>query len=256
MKKIAKRLPQYLVLVVAVALTSCILDLKKESGSSSSSEKKSGKKNGLIKTYYDNGAIRAEVSYKDGKKNGIARDYYKNGKIHIEIPYVNGIKHGTSKMFYETGQLFRTTEYDSGRMHGWQKKYREDGMLSAEIPYNKDQQCMGLKEYLKDGSLKTNYPTIIITPVNTILKDNKYILRISMSDKKPAQFYVGKLEGGCLYDLMDNILMTSSTTGELPFYVPPRTFIMEELNIIARVKTIQGNEYITQRKYNVAVENR
>jgi hypothetical protein len=230
----------------------------------SGDKKETNKKNkivqdGLVKDYFSNGKLRAEINYKKGKRHGKAKQYYKDGKLFQEIDYANDLKHGIARKYYENGKLFQETPYDSGQIHGIQKKYHTNGNLVAEIPYDYDNPCMGLKEYGTDGSPRKSYPTIIVTPVDNILRDGKYILKISMSNHtKNVEYYKGTLlSRGCLSNFMGNIFESEEKgVGEIVYPLPSGSFIMEEINIVAKVKTLQGNYYITQKRYNVAVDNR
>ncbi len=129
--------------------------------------------------------------------------------------------------------------------------------MTSEAPYFNGEACAGLVEYTTQGKVKKKYPSIVITPINTLLKNGKYVLRISMSDKsKNVEFFAGKLnENGC--PPMEDFIYTSSYgVAELEFFLPMGGFMMDEINFIARVKTTQGNYYIAQKKYNLAIENR
>lgn len=215
--------------------------------------------NDVARSMYEDGTLRAEIPMKDGKRNGTAKQYHKNGNIFMEVDYVNDIQHGWARKYYETGMLYQETPYDSGRMHGIVKKYRTDGKLLSEMPYNFDNPCIGLKEYLMDGSARKKYPTIVVKAKDTMLKDDKYVLQVSMSDgSKNVEYYRGSLlQGNCLSNFMGNIFesKTQKGVGEITYIIPRGTFRMEEINIVAKVTTRLGNTYITQRKYNLAVEN-
>lgn len=242
-------------IILAVA-NACVFDTTKKEEDSGS---KKSKKEGVAVSKYPNGKIRSEITMKNGKKNGRATDYYESGVKHLEIDYVNNIKHGWARRYYENGKLYQETPYDSGEMHGIQKKYRENGKLSAEIPYRHNLPCMGLKEYVLDGSPKTNYPTIVVTPVDNLWRDGEYILKLSLSDKSRAvEFFEGDLdEGGCLGFNAVPVGKTDPTgVAIISYRLPPGGFVMETINIIAKVQTLQGNYYITQRKYNLAIENK
>lgn len=244
-----KTLSLFLLIIVA----SCLPESKE-----TSTAKKKPSKDGVNKSYYPNGTLRAEVPIKDGKKNGLARDYYADGKRRLEIEYVNSEKHGITRMYYQNGNLYEETPYKNGEIQGVKKRFREDGKPSAEAPYHDGEPCMGLKEFLIDGSVKTKYPTIVVTPVDNILKEDRYILRLKMSDNsRNVTFYTGKLENNCLGSNLEQVYQTPAKgVSEIVFYVPHGMFLMEEINIVAKVKTVQGNYYVTQRKHNVAIENR
>ena len=214
---------------------------------------------GVAKSYYADGKLRAEIQMQNGKKNGRAKEYFKNGKVSMEIDYKDDIKHGQLIRYYETGTLFKEATYVNGKLSGIEKKYRSDGKLIAEMPYNNNNPCMGLKEYLTDGSERKKYPTIIVKPIDTIIKDGKYALEISMSDgSKIVEYHRGDLlDGGCLGNFIGGIFPGKKKgTGLITYTLPSGGFLMDEINIVAKVKTLQGNYYITQRKYNVAIENR
>lgn len=243
-------------------LSSCTNSNSKEkaTGKSTSAAKSKGvKKNGIITSHHANGKVRAEINYKDGKKDGIAKEYYSTGSPYMEIEYKNGIKDGLAKRYYENGKLYQQTPYVNGKIQGKQLKYYEDGKPMAIIPYHQDEPCSGLVEYTLKGEVKKQYPTIVITPLNTLLKDNKYTLRLTLSDKsKNVQFYTGSLsKEGCVgYETKK--IWESETPGvtDLEYVLPRGHFIMDKINIIAKVKTVQGNYYFIQKPYNLAVENR
>jgi hypothetical protein len=214
---------------------------------------------GVVKDYYKEGKLRAEIPYENGKKNGLAREYYKTGIIYQEIEYRNGLKHGLSKRYYENGEPSQVTEYDSGRRHGKLQKFKSDGSLLSVATYFNDEPCKGLVEYLRDGSVKKNYPTIVVTPVNNLLNNEKYTLRFSLSDKSRAvEFFIGELsKEGCITDQPEKVNdLNRDGVAELDIYLPKGMFIMKTITVIAKIKTIQDNYYITTRPYNLSIEHK
>jgi len=240
--------------VLSLALFSCSQPEKKDE---KNEESKDGTK--VIRTTYSNGKPKAEVLYKDGKKNGLSKSFDKEGKISLELPYVNDKREGKSKKYYEGGkQLYQTTEYKDDLMHGMQVKYRENGDVLSEAQYEKNFPCLNLKEFYKDNTLKKEYAKIIVTPIDRLDSQGVYLLQISMSEKvRKVKYYTGKLTAsGCMSDDLYSILLNEQTkTGKLTYNLGPGGFMMEELNIIAVAETIYGNSYITQRKYNLAIDN-
>jgi hypothetical protein len=226
---------------------------------SCSGDKKDGKeKDGLVKHYDAMGKLVQEANYKNGRLNGLVTDYYKNGKVLQEVNYVNDIKHGIAKKYYEDGTLSRVTPYDSGIVDGIEYKYRKDGKPISEAIFDKGNPCIGLVEYLPDGSLKTKYPRIVVTPVDDMLRKDKYMLRVELSDgTKAVKWYLGKLTDGKYIgrEAQDQWSVKNGVL-TLEYYVPSGSFIMERINIIAVVKTFHNNDYITQYNYNISAENR
>jgi hypothetical protein len=211
------------------------------------------------KTYYPDGKIHKEVPFKNGSKNGVSKEYYNNGQVFQEVNYENNLREGWAKRYFENGTLSQETPYKNDKMHGVQKKYRRSKELMAEIPYHEGNVCVGLKEYTIDGKLKKRYPSIVVTPVDRILIDGSYTLEIRLSDgtKGGVEYYEGTLVNGKYIDPTGSkIWNVKNGVGKLVYRVPRGSFLMEEINIIAKMKTVQANYYITHTTYHLAAENR
>ena len=52
------------------------------------------KANGVGKTWWKNGQISGECTYKDGKRNGLYRRWYPNGQLEEECAYKDGKRNG------------------------------------------------------------------------------------------------------------------------------------------------------------------
>lgn len=211
-----------------------------------------------IRSYYKNKKLKSESSFKDGRRNGLSRSYNEQGQLMLELPYIEDKRNGQSKRYYETGGLYQTTEYVEDRIHGIQAKYRPNGKIMSEAKFENERPCLGLKEYLEDGSLKKKYPKLMIKAIDRIDASGEYILILSMSEKvKKARYYTGKLSpGGCISEANNFVLLSESDkTGKIVYNLSPGQFVMEELNLVAVVETILGNEYVTQATYHVAIDN-
>jgi hypothetical protein len=211
----------------------------------------------IKRTYFKNGKVNTELSYKDGEKDGVGRIYYINGNVNQEVTYKKGKRDGLAKRFYENGKLYQETQYVDDKMEGYRKKYDEEGKLLAEETYRDDSPCMGLKEYNSDGSLRSSYPKINIQAVDRVAQDGRFLLNFTMSDKTTrVKFYQGRLTNdGCMSNALDPLLLVEKGKGQLTFYVPPGSFKMEEVHVVAVVQTRYGNSYITRTSYNLSVDN-
>jgi len=217
------------------------------------------KDSNVVRAYYDNGKLRAEIPQKNNVKHGKAVEYFKSGAVYQEIDYKEGIKDGWARRYFETGQLAQETPYLQGKIQGLQKKYRSTGQVASEATYLNNEPCVGLKEYLLDGSLKKKYPSIVITPIDEVESRGVYTLRISLTEKvKEVEYFTGQLSAEkCLGSNASKVWSTDRYgVAEIEYRLLPGMFIMERVNIIAKVKTTQGNYYLTQHSYNVAVESR
>lgn len=212
---------------------------------------------GITKNYDKSGHLVSKVNYENNRMHGVAYNYYPSGKVHSKIIYHEGRKNGNEIWFYESGKVFRISPFTNGKLNGIQQFFYESGRIMAEVPYKDNKPGMGLKEYNESGKLITSYPQIIIREINHLAMENKFILKISLSNKSGrVKFYTGKLDEGIYFN--DRALIPLNTeNGEAEYYVYvfPRGMVMEKLNIIANYKTPRGNPYIIQKKYNLAVKN-
>jgi hypothetical protein len=215
--------------------------------------------NKTIKKFYNaDGSLRKEIHYEHGVQKGVSKEYYNDGKVYQEVNYENNLREGVARRYFETGVLSQETPYVKDKIHGIQKKYRRSGELMAEIPYQDDHLCMGLKEYSTDGKPKVQYPRIVITPIDNTLRNDTYILRLSLSDnsKGGVEYFLGDLAKAKYIEDYTEKIIVKNGVGEIKYPVPPGTFLMQQINVIAKIKTSQGNYYITQRAYNLSIENR
>lgn len=223
--------------------------------SKTNSKKAKGKKDGIVQSRYPDGTIRAEIFYKDGKQHGRAKEFYKDGVLAREIDYVNNIKHGWARRYWESGNLYQETPYDSGKIHGVQKKYNGKGAVTAEATFYQGFECQGLKEYLENGKLKTEYPKINVTSEDRLLSEASYYIKLTMSEKvKKVEYFKGSLKNGCLHNDLLPIMSDGKGRGKIIYNVFPGEIVMENITIIAKVETVDGNIYITHRGYNVAID--
>lgn len=222
-----------------------------------SQKKPTGKLQGLHKFYFPDGSLYLEINYKDSLPHGLAKRYFKSGQLLEEAEYRDGIQHGITKTYHENGKLSSITPYDSGRIHGVKKKYRRDGTPAYEAPYHYDQPCVGLTELYLSGRPFDNYPKIVITPKDDLLRSNMYTLELSLSNKsRLVEFYKGELTDGKYIGSSATEIYTKDGIGKLFYVIPVGAFQMERLSIIAKVKTDLNNYYITKTTYNLAIENR
>nr|WKN40206.1 hypothetical protein K4G66_16050 [Tunicatimonas sp. TK19036] len=243
-------------LISLVLLIGC--DISVNDPATGSGSKSSSKKEGVVRKKRSDGTLATEITYQNQKKNGLAKYYYKNGKLRSEVMFKDDVKHGEAKLYYENEELYQVTNYVEGKKDGIQRKYRDDGRLMAEVPYQMDWAGMGLVEYTLKGKPKKQYPKLEVKTTDRTLKDNQYIIRASFSEPlKDVMYYVGDLSPkGFLHDELTRIAPKPGGYLEITYFVPPGTFLMEKLNIIAVGSTILKNPYVAQKSINIAVENK
>lgn len=234
---------------LVIVLIACSSPKKKET--------ESAIKNGIISVYRDDGRLHKELSYKDGKLHGLSKIYHPNGKLYLETEWANDKRHGLTKQYFQNGILYSETYYDSGQITGTLKKYHKDGKLKAEMRYKNGEECTGLKEYILSGEPRPHYPEIVITPENKILSEGYYYLHVSLSERvHKVTYYKGRLKDGCLHKGLETIYADGKNKGMYAYALSPGQFVMETINIVAKVETIAGNVLVIQKSMNVAVERK
>jgi hypothetical protein len=219
-------------------------------------KKRQFKRDGLVVNKRKDGSVLSEINLKDGKYHGPAKDYYEDGTLHTEYNYVEGVLENELKVYHKNGKLYKVTPYLHGKIHGVEKVYGTDGKLMAEHPYKNGYPGIGFKEYSSNGKVLPA-ATILIEEIDNIALKGEYILKISLSDKsRNVKFYIGELtEGKFMNDNLTYIL-TKNGIGEMRYVVPAGFYAMEKLNIIAQRTNREGSKYITQTRYNLAIENK
>ena len=103
--------------------------------------------------------IMTRENYTNGKLQGKVITYYPNGKITEETTYKNGIKEGENNYYSPEGVLLKKLLYRNDQLQGAALHYDAYGNLVIEGFY-KDGKKHGLWKYYKDGKvvLEETYP--------------------------------------------------------------------------------------------------
>lgn len=110
--------------------------------------------------------------------DGIHRTYFKNGKLEKEISYKSNLLDGVFTSYYEDGRLHQQGCYRSGKLDGIYKAYDEDGILYFEMGYQNGKQ---------DGITKIYYKTGVLQYQDTY-KNGKRVFRESYNEAGELMF--------------------------------------------------------------------
>jgi hypothetical protein len=213
----------------------------------------------IRREYYPDGKVHKEIVMRNGKETGSFKEYFKSGDLFQEVTFIKNKREGIAKKFYEGGVLYEEIPYKDGMKHGTLKRYRRSGELMSEVPYYDGHLCKGLKEYTIDGKVKVRYPTIQFKEIDNILLNGNFTLEISLSDgtKGNVEYFEGSLtKDGYIASDASPVWEIKNGIGKMKFNIQRGTFIMKEMKIIAKLKTVQGNYYITEGTHNLALERR
>jgi TonB family protein len=123
---------------------------------------------GLVKSYYPNGALQSEINYSSNVRDGLAKFYYPNGKLNREINYTEGRVEGVVKEYYENGNVKEIYEIVDGKRSGIASFFELDGKNSKNLTFENG------KLISEDHSVAdTSVPKGIDTLKQTIVQNNQ-----------------------------------------------------------------------------------
>jgi len=111
-----------------------------------------GLREGMSTWYYETGTVKGERTYKGDKLDGIIKWYYTTGSLGTEFNYKNGKLEGLTKLYWENGNLKAEDYYENGRREGRKTLYYNSGELRFIYTY-KNGRKINRKEYSTSGNL-------------------------------------------------------------------------------------------------------
>jgi antitoxin component YwqK of YwqJK toxin-antitoxin module len=108
-----------------------------------------GKKDGIWKSYYENGMISRIEEFNDDVQGGTAVSIETNGYVSKEENIVNGVKNGICREYNRNGTIKLEENYADGKLNGWRRVFSNDGKLQEEGNW---------KEGMRDSINRWAYP--------------------------------------------------------------------------------------------------
>lgn len=94
-----------------------------------------GQRHGHVRGYHANGERSFEGAYLDGAPEGPQRVWHSNGALALEADFVRGLPRGERREYDERGVLRKRTPFVDGQAHGTESTYAPDGRVVAEGHY-------------------------------------------------------------------------------------------------------------------------
>jgi antitoxin component YwqK of YwqJK toxin-antitoxin module len=143
-----------------VAFTGYIEELHENSSKTKSvGSYLNGKQEGETKTYFLDGSLRDNRSYKEGRAYGRHIGNWENGNPKFDFVYINDKREGLQKQWYESGAKYAFLTFKDDTEDGMQKAWRENGKpyinYEARNGFRYGLQKAALCYTLRDGKLKT-----------------------------------------------------------------------------------------------------
>jgi hypothetical protein len=204
-----------------------------------------------IKKYMSQSYLIKEVTFKNGVRQGLMKTFYQNGKVRQTFWYENGFREDSSRWYYMEGQLFRTTPYIRDTADGIQIQYFRNGRKKAKIGYSKGFRTGFLEEYNADGKLIGAYPELIVTTKDEYSTKGLYSISLALSDKSnKVRYYKGDLSAG-VFDTVKCIKI-NSVNGIAKLNLKKSSSPADgSVGVIAEILTNYGNNRLVYKKIDL-----
>jgi len=97
-------------------------------------------KNGLYRSWHENGQKWIESTYRDGKLEGLYQRFYDNGQKMVECTYRDGKEEGLYQELWEKGQKSIECNYRYGKLEGLYQSWHKNGQKMVECTYRDDKE--------------------------------------------------------------------------------------------------------------------
>ena len=113
-----------------------------------------GDKEGLLRSYYEDGQLYEEAEFNSGKLDGFRKIYFPGGQLKIHEQYKSDIYHGTYVRYFEDGSKKVAGDYEEGVMTGIWTSYYQNGAIKDEVTMAGNLENGPFKEYHDNGKIK------------------------------------------------------------------------------------------------------
>jgi len=146
---------------------------------------RSGRHDGIFRTYSETGKLLTEVKYRPGYQEiGDATIFYENGTVKAKGKYINKQKDSAWTYYDEKGILSSSESYIKGKKNGFAKVYFPDGKVAEETVYKNGVMNGPHREFYPDGTQKVvaltkngEYEGLVtlMYPSGKIMEQGKYV---------------------------------------------------------------------------------
>jgi hypothetical protein len=204
-----------------------------------------------IKRYTSRNYLIKEVTFKNGVRQGLMKTFYQDGLLRQTFWYENNLREDSSCWYYPNGKLFRTTPYKHDTIDGIQKQFYGSGDIKAKIGYRKGFRTEFFQEFEKNGKLFRDYPEVVVGLIDEYKSKGVYHIMLSLSDKsKKVKFYRGDFTDGRFDTTMVKSIKTIDGKAVLDLKITgsPKP---DSVNIIIEISTLYSNRYLISKKISL-----
>lgn len=111
------------------------------------------KQTGIIKAYFDNGTVSAEMEFDKGNLVNSYKTYYKSGQVSRSINYKDGDYHGINTYYYSDGTVQKQMQYEYDHLQGMYLENYANGNTKKEVNYILDQESGEARFFNEKGNV-------------------------------------------------------------------------------------------------------
>lgn len=194
-----------------------------------------------IRQYYSKEKLVKEVTFDNGIREGLMKTFYEDGRLRQTFMYRNGVREDTAKWYYTDGFVFRETLYKNDTMHGDQTQYYNTGKIKAKMSFINGARTPELLEYTTNGKLVSSYPELTYNIKDEYNTTGLYKINLELSQKNiKANFYRGEFTNGVFDTLQLKKLPVKAGAGYLELKKSDKTN-NGTVGVIASFVTVFGN---------------
>jgi len=201
-----------------------------------------------IMQYMSGKILVKEVTFKNGVREGLMKSFYQDGRVRQTFWYKNGLREDSARWLYQEGQLFRSTPYKRDTIDGIQKQYYRNGSLKAKLGYKKGLRTPYLEEFTASGKLVGGYPELVVNIRDEYQAKGIYRILLELSDKSTkVKYYRGDFSNGVFDTAHCQTIKVIKGTGYLDLKKtgsPKPPYV----GVIAQIVTNFGNNYLVYKK--------
>lgn len=204
-----------------------------------------------IKQYMSRSLIVKEVTFKNGIREGLMKTFYQDGKLRMTFWYENDLREDSSKWYHPDGKLFRSTPYKRDTIDGTQIQYYRNGRVKAKLKYVKGLRTPYLEEFHRDGTKVEGYPELVVNTRDDYETRGIYRISLELSDKSPkVRYYRGDFTNGLFDTTRCEVIENIKGTGTLNLR-KTGTPKADYVGVIAEILTEFGNNHLVYKKIDL-----
>jgi antitoxin component YwqK of YwqJK toxin-antitoxin module len=204
-----------------------------------------------IKQYYSKNLLSAEATYKNGVRQGLMKTYTQDGKLNQTFWYENNLREDTAVWYYENGRPFRKTPFKNDTMNGTQIQYYRNGMVRARLKFEKGLRIPYLEEFSSDGKKITAYPELVVRTRDDYQKNGTYTIYLGLNQSGvKANYYRGDYINGLFNPKKLTRINSSETTGVITLNRTGQKGT-GYVHVIAEISTRLGNRYLVDKRIDL-----